>query len=148
MGTEVVVDTSLVLKWVLNESDSAKALALLTMWGHEGVKVVALALLAYEVTNSLYQQVRSGNFSLDAARQGLSDVILTGLELHFSPDPTRSARAMELAYQFGLQATYDPHFLALAESKGCELWTADTRLWRAVSGKLGWVRLMSDYQPS
>jgi predicted nucleic acid-binding protein len=148
MGNEVVVDTSLVLKWVLNESDSVKALALLTKWGSDGVKVIAPALLAYEVTNSLYQQVRSGKFSLDLARQGLSDVILTGLELHFSPDLALSGRAMELAGQFGLQATYDPHFLALAESKGCELWTADTRMWRVVSSKLNWVRWIGDYNPS
>src|SRR5262249_51070462 len=35
--------------------------------------------------------------------------------------------------------------LALAESKGCELWTADTRMWNSLRGKLAWVRLFGDY---
>jgi hypothetical protein len=26
-------------------------------------------------------------------------------------------------------------------------WTADTRLWNAVKGKLAWVRWFDDYQP-
>lgn len=53
---------------------------------------------------------------------------------------------MELAHQFNLPATYDPHYLALAEREGCEYWTADARLWNTVKGKLAWVRWLGDYQ--
>jgi len=142
----VVVDTSLVLKWIIYEPDSDKALALLATWSNEGVEIHAPALLAYEATNSLYQKVRSGKYTLDAAKQSLKDAIFTELELDFSQDATLSIRAMELANRFGLPATYDPHYLALAERQKCDLWTADTRLWRVVSGELPWVRWIGDYQ--
>lgn len=142
---KVVVDTSLVLKWILNESDSNKALTLLAKWQSEKAAMIAPALLAYEVTNSLYQQVRSGKFTLDAAKQGLTDVILIGLTFDFSSYLALSTRAMELTRRFGLLATYDMHYLALAERENCELWTADTRMWRAVKGELDWVHWLGDY---
>ena len=148
MRKMVVVDTSLVLKWIIHESDSDKALALLAGWSNEGVEIHAPALLTYEATNSLYQKVRSGKYTLDAAQQSLKDVIFTELELDFSQDADLSIRAMELADHFGLPATYDPHYLALAERERCDLWTADTRLWRVVRGELPWVRWIGDHQPT
>ncbi len=54
-------------------------------------------------------------------------------------------RAIELAEQYSLPATYDAHYLALAERNQCEYWTADTRLWNAIAGKLNWVYLLGDY---
>jgi predicted nucleic acid-binding protein len=148
MRKVVVVDASLVLKWIILEPDSEKALALLTKWSNEGVEMHAPALLAYEVTNSLYQKVRSGKYTLDGAKQSLLDVIFTELELDFSQDAALSIRTLEFADRFGLQATYDPHYLALAEREGCELWTADTRMWRIVRSELPWVRWIGDYQPA
>ena len=44
MNSTVVLDASFVLKWILNESDSSKALALLTEWTSEGVVMLAPAL--------------------------------------------------------------------------------------------------------
>ena len=148
MNSTVVLDASFVLKWVLNESDSSKALALLTEWTSEGVVILAPALLAYEAANALYQHVRSGKFSADAARQSLTDVILKGLTFDFSSDLALSMRAIDLAGQYDLSATYDSHYLALAEREGCEFWTADTKMWRAIRGKLPWVRWLDDYVPA
>jgi predicted nucleic acid-binding protein len=56
-----------------------------------------------------------------------------------------STRALELADRFGLSATYDAHYLALAEREGCEYWTADERLWNSVRAQLGWVRWLGEY---
>ena len=81
------------------------------------------------------------------AQQALVDVLLPELAFKFSEYSSLSMRAIELAEQYGLPATYDAHSLALAERNQCEYWTADTRLWNAIAGKLKWVRLLSDYQP-
>jgi predicted nucleic acid-binding protein len=40
---------------------------------------------------------------------------------------------------------YDSAYLALAEQEGCDLWTGDLSLYRAVSKKLRWVRWIGDY---
>lgn len=146
MKSVVVVDSSFVLKWVLNESDSSKALELLNSWIDEGLVMLAPALLAYEATNALYQHVRSNKLTVDAAKQSLKDVILRGLVWDFSEDLALSQRAIELAGQYHLSATYDSHYLALAEREGCEFWTADAKLWRAVREQLAWVRWIGDYQ--
>jgi predicted nucleic acid-binding protein len=75
----------------------------------------------------------------------MTKVILAGLELDFSQDPVLGVRAIELANNFSLLATYDAYYLALAERESCEFWTADTRMWNAVKGKFAWVRWMGDY---
>jgi predicted nucleic acid-binding protein len=42
--------------------------------------------------------------------------------------------------RFSLPSAYDAHYLALAESRQCECWTADERLWNPVRRKPPWVR--------
>jgi predicted nucleic acid-binding protein len=145
MSNVVIVDASIAIKWTLNETDSSTALALLASWTDRGIDVHAPALLAYEVTNALYRRVRKGVIPFDDARRGLTEIIFKVVEFDFPEDPVTNIRAMELGQQFGLPAAYDSHYLALAERKECELWTADTRLWNSTRGKLAWVRWMGDY---
>lgn len=148
MSQTVVVDTSIVVKWALNESDSPKALALLESWTKENTVVLAPAILAYEITNAIYQHVRRNEIDIQKAQQLVTRIFHTEIVFLFSQDSTLSLRAMNLAYAFSLPATYDAHYLALAEMKSCELWTADTRLWNAVQGKLKWVRWLGEYKHS
>ncbi len=53
MKNVVVVDTSIAIKWVLNELDSNTALALLAEWKRKKIVMLAPVLLAYEATNAL-----------------------------------------------------------------------------------------------
>ena len=148
MKKAIVVDTSIVLKWVLDEPDSASALALLTGWINEEMLIQAPALLTYEVANALFQRVRKGEMTADRARQALEDVLFPELMLNFIEYTEISKRAIILAQQYNLPATYDAHYLALAEHEKCEYWTADSRLCNAVRDKLPWVRQLSEYQSS
>ena len=144
MSNVVVVDASIALKWTINEADSSTALALLADWTYREIEVHAPSLLAYEVTNALYRRIRKGEIPFYDARRGLTEIIYKVVEFDFPEEPDFNIRAMELGQQFGLPATYDSHYLALAESKECELWTADLRMWNSVKGKLDWVRWMGD----
>ena len=61
-----------------------------------------------------------------------------------------STRALELALRSKRPASYDAHYLALAEYLGCELWTADERLWNATHtahDTLAWVRGVEEAAP-
>ncbi len=142
----VVVDASIAIKWVLQEPDSDVAYALLAEWIEKETVILAPALLAYEITNILYRKTLKGDLTLDNAKLGIRKILLTGLEFDFTEDPSFGINAMELANQFNQPATYDSHYLVLAEREGCELWTADTKMGRAVRGKLDWVRWLEDYQ--
>jgi predicted nucleic acid-binding protein len=143
--SNVVVDASIALKWTINEADSSTALALLADWTNREIEVHAPSLLAYEVTNALYRRVRRGEIPFYDARRGLTEIIYKVVEFDFPEAPDFNIRAMELGQQFGLTAAYDSHYLALAEGKECELWTADTRMWRVVKDQLDWVHWLGDY---
>jgi predicted nucleic acid-binding protein len=143
---KIVVDASIAVKWILKEADSSAAVALLTDWiDREDIELLAPTLLAYEVTNTLHRHIRKGELPFDDAKKGLKEIIFKVIDFEFSPDASLNTRAMELAQQFGLSAAYDAHYLAFAEYKGCELWTADTRFWNSIKGKLDRVRWMGDY---
>ena len=146
MSSIVVVDTSIAIKWVISEDDSSTAAALLASWIHEDVFILAPPLLAYELTNVLYQRLRKGSITLDEVESGLRSILLDMLELDTSQDVALNMRATRLAHQFSLPASYDAHYLALAERKNCEFWTADARLLKAVRDKLPWVRTLADYR--
>jgi predicted nucleic acid-binding protein len=147
MSDMVVVDASLALKWVIPASDSSIAITLLDKWTNEGIRVIAPALFVYEVTNILYRQSTAGKLTYDEATQSLKKLFSIGVLLKFSLYEDISAQAMEFARLFNLPATYDAHYLALAQHENSELWTADTRLWNALKRKLSWVHWIGDNQP-
>jgi predicted nucleic acid-binding protein len=148
MGNTIIIDANIALKWVLNEPDSNLAEALLIEWSHKGIVMYAPALLTYEVTNILYQNVRKGTITLEKAKDAIKNVLRTGLKLELTQDMILNIQALELAQRFNLPAIYDAHYLALAKREECELWTADKRLWRAVKDQLPWVRWLGDYHPA
>jgi predicted nucleic acid-binding protein len=145
MNKVVVVDASIALKWIINEADSSTALALLADWTYRKIEVHAPSLLAYEVTNALYRHILKGGIPFYDAQRGLTEILYKVIDFDFPAEPNFNIRAMELGQQFGLPATYDSHYLALAESKECELWTADLRMCNSVKGKLDWVCWMGNY---
>ncbi|MCL6560570.1 MAG: type II toxin-antitoxin system VapC family toxin [Firmicutes bacterium] len=52
--------------------------------------------------------------------------------------------ALEWAAHLGLPATYDSYYLALADSLGCEFWTADERLYNTVKERVAWVHYLNE----
>lgn len=144
-GVCVVVDTSIAIKWAIKEEDSHLALSLLNEWQDKDIIILAPTLLAYEATNALHKQIRKGKLPFEDAQRALHEIIFDIVSFTFLDDASLNIRALQLAQQFSLPATYDAHYLALPESKRCELWTADTRMWNSLRGKLAWVRWFGDY---
>lgn len=148
MSDRVVVDASLGVKWVHTEPDSPVAEALLREWVATGIQLLAPALFAYEIANVLYKHLRRGDLTLPDVLLAYNRLLTIGPALDFSSQVTDiqalGDRAIAMAAQFNLPATYDPHYLALAEREGCEYWTADERLWNAVKSHLPWVRWLGE----
>jgi predicted nucleic acid-binding protein len=109
-----------------------------------GRPIVAPPLLPIEVTNILRQRTRASSGLPIARAIELLDVFLA-FSIDFYNPPDLHRRALILADALGLPATYDAHYLALAESLGCDLWTDDQRLLRQIGNRLPFVRRLGDY---
>ncbi len=144
MSDSLVVDSSVALKWQVSENWSDVASQMLTDWVSQGVNVMAPSLLTGEIANALYKRVRRGEITIGDAVASMNDFL--AFDIEYVPLRDVSVRALALAEQFALKATYDAHYLALAEREGCELWTADERLWNSVKDRLGWVQWIGNVQ--
>ena len=140
----ICVDASVAVKWILNEERSDRATALYDATVQTDQVIVAPPLLPLEVTNILRQRMRAVNgLSLTVATGHLDDFLAFHIEYHNPSGLHR--RALAIADTHGLPATYDAHYLALAEHFGCDLWTDDRRLLRQVGDSLTFVRSIADY---
>ena len=125
VASDVVVDTSLVFKWIFNEDDVLLARTQLRSWLNTGTRIVVPCWFACELGNVLHQQVLKGNMTDVQAMQRIRIPFLwiTALD----PDPEIAVRGIQIASQLRQRASYDAQYLALAERLGCELGTADRR---------------------
>ena len=136
-NSPICVDASLVVRLVDSHSRSEELIALWEQWYEDERSLVAPSLLFYEVSNALHRYVVRGVLLPQEADAALD----AGLQLHIRlhTDAQLHRRALDLARQHSLSATYDAHYLALAEHLGAEYWTADRRLARSVGNALPWV---------
>ncbi|MDQ3762760.1 MAG: type II toxin-antitoxin system VapC family toxin [Actinomycetota bacterium] len=76
----------------------------------------------------------------ETAHDGLRRVMNLPIELH--GDSRLRSRAMEIAHEHHLPATYDAHYVALAERFRVPLWTCDRHLASALDDGLPEVYLV------
>ena len=143
MSGAVVVDASLAVKWLVEEDDSGKAHAVLQAWVARDVIRIAPHLMPFEVANALHRRVLRGELNVVDSTRMIARLLESRLELH--QPPKLHVRALQLASQLKQNAAYDAHYLALAESFGCELWTADERFYRAASPSIDNVRWLGEF---
>lgn len=135
---EVCVDASFALKVALPEPDSDLVRARWASWFQDGVTVLAPWLLLFEAHSVLRRKVIRRELAEAEARsawrvlrrQGIGTAHPRGL----------FDRAWMLATELGRPTTYDAVYMAVAELRGCALWTADARLANAAKRKFPWVR--------
>lgn len=140
----VVVDANIAVKWAVMEEDSQVAERLLMEWNLQSTKLIVPALFLYEINNILWKKVRRDVLAFSRARQAMKFILDTGMEMYCPVDSEISLHVLDLANTFKLPASYDAHYLALAEREACEFWTADERLYNSVKDQLAWVRFMAD----
>jgi len=134
----VCVDASLALKLVIAEEDSSLAHDLWDAWVEGETEVVSLPLFAFEGISVIRNKVHRGLVPPDEGELMFRAFRALGVKLLY-PEGLHE-RAWEMANRFRRPQAYDSHYLALAEMLGCELWTADKRLYNAVADELSWVK--------
>ena len=125
-----VLDTSIVVKWYTQESDSEDALELLKHITTNNTFILVPDLILYELANSLRWNSRFTD-------KDVQDALIAFVSLGFHVQPPSLdllLKATSLAYS-NTCAVYDATFLALAQENTCPLITADIKFAKAAQSK-------------
>ncbi|KAM3091316.1 type II toxin-antitoxin system VapC family toxin [Phormidesmis sp. 146-35] len=139
--TTICVDTSFVVRLItISPATNPTYSALWQQWLEAEVTLVAPSLFLYEVTNALYRYVVANTLTLEESSQLLQAVFTLPITLY--QDNELHQRSLVLAQENSLPATYDAHYLALAERLNAELWTCDRRLFNKVHTAFSQIHLL------
>jgi predicted nucleic acid-binding protein len=117
--TDLVIDASVAIKWVIEENGTREALAL------RRHRLFAPDLLVAECANVLWNKMRRSELSADEARFAARLLERADVELVPMRPLLESATALAIALD---HPAYDYIYLALAEDLSCDLVTPDRRL--------------------
>ena len=135
------VDANLVIRFVLSDDEIIQDLW--DSWFADERRLIAPALIHYEVINGLYQYLKYERISSTSFHQAVKTALALPIEIIDDERLEIHRRAAFLTEEYKLKAAYDTHYLALAERLNIELWTADARLYNAVQAQgVAWVKLV------
>ena len=116
-----VIDASVLVKYFAKESGWREVPRLIK----EGV--ASVELIVKEVANALWKKVRAGEMEAEVALKLLEAIPRI---VRIEPQAPLIPRAFEIALHHAI-TVYDAIYIALAESRRCELVTCDERQARA-----------------
>ena len=125
----LVIDASVAVKWVVEESDTAEALALRSQH-----RLIAPDLLVAECANILWKKVRRNELQEPEAM--VAARLLQAAEIELLPSRSHIEEATRMAVELEHPA-YDCIYLAVAAEQGCAFVTADERLVKKIEGSAG-----------
>ncbi|HEX2163658.1 MAG TPA: type II toxin-antitoxin system VapC family toxin [Thermoanaerobaculia bacterium] len=125
----VVVDANLLIADALPVDYSAEAHRRLAGWLEEGAQLFAPSLWLYEAVSAIRKSAVADRLGGITAYDAL-DALLAFPITTVAPDADLLAGALAWADRLGDLVAYDATYLALADSLGAPLWTADGPLYR------------------
>jgi predicted nucleic acid-binding protein len=134
----ICCDANLIANWTMREELDVPETPI-DRWLRAKSALSAPALLHFEISNVLYRAYRAKHFSLRHVRDSVR--IALALPIRVFDDDDLHFEALAIADRFNLPATYDAHYLALAEREDAEFWTSDTRLFNTIRHQLPWAYL-------
>jgi predicted nucleic acid-binding protein len=136
---DIVLDSSVIVKWYLEEPDSDEAQEMLSQAIHGEINILIPDLAFYEVANAL---ISSRLYSADQISRYLEALAVIGLVIA-DFDLTYLHAAVETSIECKL-AIYDSYFVALADLEGLRLVTADEEAARKTRG-ISDVIILAEY---
>ncbi len=144
MMTQVCVDANLVVMWIAPEEGREQAIALLSECRERGISLIAPDCMFAEVGAAIRRKVYRGMMD---ERDGFDAIsVLDRLAIDIAPVLDLMTEAWQLAAAHNLPTLYDAYYLALAELRGCDFWTADERFINSVKG-IFYVKHIADFIP-
>ncbi len=96
----------------------------------------------YEIVNGINKAVARRDLSAEEGRDAVH--LFLEIQAHRVPLPS-PLESYDLAQRYQ-RSVYDSWYVTLADQAGCELWTADRKLYNAAHEQWPFVRWLADYQ--
>lgn len=142
---EIVLDANVALSFVNPTADfHEQAVRMMLDFAQAETKMLAPPFFASEVDSAVRKAVRAKDITARRAEE--LHAILDDLPVELLYPPAIRILARDFAERVGQANVYDATYVALAHLRGCDLWTADKRMWNgAQDAGIGWVRFLGDY---
>jgi predicted nucleic acid-binding protein len=141
---ELYVDANLVVKWYTWEEDREQALALVDEAERLGITIVAPDTVLSEAGSTIRKLVYRKLMTAETGWMVLS--LLKNAPIQRFDVRDLFTGAWHIAEQYNLGSLYDAYYMALAQARDCDFWTADRRFLNSVS-RLPYVRDIRDFTP-
>ncbi len=125
----VVVDSSVAIKWFVVEPYSDEARTVLNGYKSGEINLLAPDLMSAEVGNIVWKKHRLQNLDVEDA-QAIIDTFKT-IGFIFTPNSTLLSEAYKLAVTHD-RTVYDMKYVALSKQENCQFITADERMVNAI----------------
>lgn len=136
----LVLDSSVVIKWFSQEEDTNKALKIKSNFLKGEITLVVPDVQLYEIADALRY---NKTFSEKDVKESIKSLIDLGINI-FVPTKDVLEKAVELSYKFNI-SFYDAYFVALAAALNFLLITTDEKLYDKLK-TLKFVKLLKDLE--
>ncbi len=142
---EVVIDANVLLNFALKKHPyHLQAQQFITDALRDGVHLMSPALWESEADSGIRRMASIGVLTSDAA--ATAQTLLDAMPVNVVYEPAARVAARQLVDHIKQTKVYDAVYLALAQVRGCDLWTADQRLFNAAStAGLSFVKFIGTY---
>ena len=130
MVKALVLDASVAIKTVLPNPLQENCRELVKTF--VDVQPVAPSLWAYETTSAITKLVHFQQLTQEQARSVIDQLESLQVQL-VTPNAELNLAAFDWTIRLNRAAAYDSYYLALAQTLNCPVWTADKRLFNALS---------------
>jgi predicted nucleic acid-binding protein len=144
MTREVCVDASLIVKWEIPEEYDDLADAFAQECNSIGITYIAPDFVFAEASSGIRRQVFRGLIPVMHGLRAVAALSRIPIKRYTCHDLYLDA--WRLAQTNDRSSLYDCYYLALAEQRGCDFWTADDKFFNAV-GNHPHVKHIKDFTP-
>jgi predicted nucleic acid-binding protein len=135
-----ILDSNVALQWSLPEPDSAKATKLRDEYQNGIHELLSPDIFPVEIAHALTRAERQGRIPVSESVTRLVDILINAPQ--FRPYFPLLTRATEISSHMRV-GVYDCLYVALAEIEGCELVTADDKLFKSLGARFPFIRMLS-----
>ena len=140
-----VIDASIAIKAILPNPLQGHCRALVQTFAD--IQPVAPALWVYETTSAISKAVHFEQLTENEGRRALEQVDALGVQL-FVSDLEQNRIAFGWTLELRRGSAYDSFYLVLAQALDCDFWTADKKLFNALTDtQLDWLHWIEELTP-